>query len=93
MIRSSPARYGFARAKLGLDATLVAVAERCRQGVGGIRCRRPIEFQNRNHHVLNLFLGRGAGANDRLLYRAWRVLKNLDTVFERRAERRRACMT
>ena len=93
MNRSSPARYGFARAKLGLHATPMAVAERCSEGVGGIRRRRTIEIQNRNHHVLNLFLGRGAGANYRLLYRSWRVLKNLDSVLERRAERRRARMT
>ncbi len=57
-----------------------------RKRVRGIRRRRPIQAQQTNHHVLDLLLGRVAGARNRLLDLPWRVLMHGQTRRERGAQ-------
>jgi len=88
--RSPEPRYAVAGAELSVDATLVAVTQRGRERVGSIRRWRAIQLQYRNHHVLNLFLGRGPCAYNRLFDFARCVLEHLNVVLKRGTQRRRA---
>src|SRR5689334_11177515 len=73
--------------------TLVRVTDRGREGVRGIRRDRFSDSENHLHHALHLILLRRSAADYRFLDVARAVLVDRYVRLERRANRRRACLT
>ena len=91
--QASAPRDTVAGAELSVHTALIAMTQRSRERVRSIRRRCAIQLQYRHHHVLNLFLGRGSCAYNRLLDFTRRVLEHLNVVLKRGTQRRRARVT